>query len=451
MPPAPPPSALRIDAARVLDAPSAETDARHTSLLLDLRDHSSPSDVLPAGCVHARARVLARGTAAEIDAHPAARGAQTIVLPDHVVLPAFVNAHAHLDLTHIGPRTADPTRPFPAFVDLVRRERLDTPDAIAASVRMGVVAALRGGVAAVGDIAGAVHGRASAHAALALAASPLWGVSYVEFFAVGASAERALPALDAALHDAAPAFASPRLRLGVQPHAPYSVGVAGYQHAWRLAAQRDFPFATHLAETPGEREFIARGEGDFRDFLASLGLWDDLARADVGHGLSPVQHLARTLPAPRPGDPPRLAAHVNDLGPGDLQTLRDAGLAVAYCPRASDFFGVAAPLGPHPYRTLLDAGVPVALGTDSIINLPGGTTTLSTLDQARYLHARDATDPMLLLRMATLHGAAALGLDPSRVLLAEGAEPAGIIAVRAPSLYGVFEGNAPPTLLVLGK
>jgi cytosine/adenosine deaminase-related metal-dependent hydrolase len=451
MPPAPPPSVLRIDAARVLDALTTDHHAPATSLLLELGEHSSSSGFLPTGCIHARTRVLARGTTAEVNAHPAARAAQALALPDHVVLPAFVNAHTHLDLTHIGPRPPDPALPFPAFVDLVRNERLDSPDTIAASVRLGVHASLRGGVAAVGDIAGAVLGRASPHAALALAASPVWGVSYVEFFAVGASAGRALPALDAALHDAAPAFTSSRLRLGVQPHAPYSVGREGYRHAWRIAAQHDLPFATHLAETAAEREFIARGEGHFRDFLASLGLWDDLARADVGHGLSPVQHLARTLPPPQRGDPPRLAAHVNDLGPGDLQALRDAGLAVAYCPRASDYFGVAASLGPHPYRTLLDAGVPVALGTDSIINLPGGTSTLSTLDEARYLHARDGTDPMLLLRMATLHGAAALGLDTSRVLLAQGAEPAGIIAVRAPSLYGVFEGVAPPTLLVLGK
>jgi cytosine/adenosine deaminase-related metal-dependent hydrolase len=47
----------------------------------------------------------------------------------------------------------------------------------------------------------------------------------------------------------------------------------------------------------------------------------------------------------------------------------------------------------------------------------------------RLLHARDGTDPALLLRMATLNGARALGLPDRLFTLAPGSTPAGILAV----------------------
>lgn len=131
-----------------------------------------------------------------------------------------------------------------------------------------------------------------------------------------------------------------------------------------------------------------------------------------------------------------------------LNYLSDAALAAlvgglsgnrpcvpVYCPRASAYFGHPAPgHAAHRYRDLLAAGVPVAIGTDSAILL-GDAPSISVLDELRFLHRRDATDPRTLVAMATAHGARAIGVDPMQVRLpkacATGAR--ALVAVRLAS------------------
>jgi cytosine/adenosine deaminase-related metal-dependent hydrolase len=57
---------------------------------------------------------------------------------------------------------------------------------------------------------------------------------------------------------------------------------------------------------------------------------------------------------------------------------------------------------------MLDAGVNVCLGTDSLASNP----SLSILDELRFLHRNHPkVDRSLLLRLGTIHGAKALGLE----------------------------------------
>lgn len=378
-----------------------------------------------------RTRVLAVGTPEEVDRHPAK--AQAVAgLPGHVLTPAFVNAHAHLDLTHIGPQ---PRSSFATFVDLVRSRRLIEADAIRDSVLLGARLSIAGGVAAVGDIAGAVRGAASIEPYLALRESQLSGVSFCEFFAMGESVPRALARVDDVAKSAG-ALPPSRIRFGLQPHAPYSVSLSGYRHALARAEQGHLPIATHLAESIEERAFIAEATGPQRRLLEALGLWNDSLLAEFGLGKTPVAHLASVL---RDRSTPMLLVHLNDLSDADVGLLCELNarvpIHVAYCPRSSEFFGASEVFGPHRYRELLAAGINVCLGTDSILNLPEGHACgdkgrISPLDDARLLRRRDATPPSTLLEMLTVRGARALGLEPSRLTLAPGAEIEGICALE---------------------
>ncbi|MBY0261785.1 MAG: amidohydrolase family protein, partial [Phycisphaerales bacterium] len=142
----------------------------------------------------------------------------------------------------------------------------------------------------------------------------------------------------------------------------------------------------------------------------------------------------------------RLAVvHVNDATDAAIGLLAKTGASVVYCPRASAYFAAESRFGPHRYRDMLAAGIPVALGTDSIVNLPASAAAtpaespqgrgISIFDEMRLLHARDGTDPFTLIQMATINGAKAIGLDPAAFSFASagkvGGEIQGVIGVEA--------------------
>lgn len=427
------PHVLRIDAAAVADAASGVIAPG--SLLLRVDTGSLA--------------VLASGSPEELARAGLPPPDRTLALPDALLIPGLVNAHTHLDLSHIGPVPHDPGDGFVAWVDHIRAARRVEPDAIADAVRLGVDLSLRGGTAAVGDIAGAPRARLTDTPARVLGASPLAGVSFIEFFGIGRSAAACVERLSAWARDELPALAESlrgtRVRVGLQPHAPNTVDLGVYRWAGAIARAHALPLATHLAETPEEREFVARGTGPQRAMLEGFGLWDESVLDHVGKGRHPVEHLGGFL-----GEHRVLCAHVNDATDGAIATLARTRTPVAYCPRASRYFDAATRFGPHRYLDMLDAGVPVCLGTDSIVNLDT-PDRISVLDEMRLLHRRDGADPWRLLAMATTHGARALGLDPTR--LAFGPGPlAMLLAVPVPpgspdAWAGAMGDDSAPSIL----
>ena len=209
--------------------------------------------------------------------------------------------------------------------------------------------------------------------------------------------------------------------MGVQPHAPYSAGPDLY----RAALASGLPLSTHLAESMAERELLTRGTGPMRAFLESIGVWSDEVAARFGAARTSVDFLREFVGS---GEAIVLA-HVNDADDADLELLARSRCSVVYCPRSHEYFGNDVELGPHRYREMLASGINVALGTDSIINVPEEEShRLSTLDEMRLLWERDGTDPQTLLRMATVNGARALGLNESLFDFSAG-EIAGVAAV----------------------
>lgn len=372
-------------------------------------------------------------------------------LPTKALLPAFANAHTHLDLTHVGPREYDPTDPrgFASWIDMVRRERVFDPAAIRASVMLGVEKSLLGGVAAVGDIAGAMR----TEPVDALRDSALAGVSFVEFFGLG---ERQRAAVDSMreIVERGPVVAD-GVRLGVQPHALYSAGPEVFRAAQKLSVAHGVAMSTHLAESAEEWGLITGGRGALVDFLRSVGVeWNEPTST------SPVNRFGVVG-----ASGPWLIAHANALGSFDAMLLMMLCRAVAYCPRGFGYFRHELSIGPHPWRRLLRAGVRVCIATDSIINLPPAQADrISPLDDARRVFRAERTfEPdadrefaSLLIRMITSEGARALtmnsglfNLRPGPIMGLVAVEVGeGIIQRRLPQV-AALESDAPPELLAL--
>lgn len=381
-----------------------------------------------------------------------------LTLHDRVIIPALVNAHTHLDLSHIGPIAHDPGEGFVKWVDIIRANRKDDDHAIREAVALGIEFSLAGGSIAVGDIAGAPAGRITDAPAHELADSPIFGVSYLEFFGIGKTAPGAIKKIEHYLRETYPesakAIAGKGVQIGLQPHAPNTVDRSVYRWACAAAHSRSMPLSTHLAETPEERQFIAAGTGPQRELLERLGVWDDSILDHIGHGHHPVEHLREILDAGKE-HAPMLVAHVNDATDEAIAILALTNTAVAYCSRASEYFGAATHFGPHRYQDMLAAGIRVCLGTDSIVNLDT-PDRISILDEIRLLARRDGTDSKSLLAMGTTNGAIALGLDEDRFTLAAGTLPFGLLALpikpgQTNAWNGAMHSNEPPEWVCIGS
>jgi cytosine/adenosine deaminase-related metal-dependent hydrolase len=406
---------VRIEAVAVVDAAGV---------------FSSPGAILVQN--HA---ILAAGTVDEIRTIPATC---VVDCSQAVVLPAFVNAHTHLDLTHIGPVPFNGS--FRDWVDGVRAQRMFEADALVESVEQGITCSKVGGTGILGDIAGV----GSTIPGQVLADSGMPGVSYIELFGIGdPRVQSACDQIESIVKHTPPQRGN--MRYGLQPHAPYSCGEAVY----RAALGSDWPVATHLAETLEEIRFVQDATGPLADLLRELGVWHESIRPCGTH---PVDALRPVF-----GDRRIVAAHLNYVDDAHLDALAPSNVSVAYCPRASAYFGHPHEQHPaHRYREMLQVGINVALGTDSILCL-GTPGRMSVLDEMRFLFERDATDPMTLLRMGTINGARALGVNPEAVMLSPGptvgllaidVEQHGALAAASDAMRAVLESSAQPRWMV---
>jgi cytosine/adenosine deaminase-related metal-dependent hydrolase len=298
-------------------------------------------------------------------------------LGDVAILPGFVNAHTHLDLSGLRGK-CPPCADFAAWLRQVIVHRCSmTPQQIEADVRAGLAESLRYGTTLLGDISG------DGGSWDVLANAPLRAVVFREMLGLPeARATGAWERLDRWLESRIP---TRTCRPGVSPHAPYSVRFSLFV----AASTRGVPVAVHLAETAAEQELLLFHRGEFVAFLRDLDVWapDGLAEN--------TQHVLNLLD----GLSPTLLVHCNYLSPS---ASIPRNCTIIYCPRTHSAFGHP----PHPFRHFLQRGIRVALGTDSLASNPD----LSILAEMRHVYRLHPDVPGdVLLRMATLWGAEALG------------------------------------------
>ena len=338
-------------------------------------------------------------------------------LGNNLVMPAMVNAHAHLNLTSIGfrPYRGD----FIEWIMMVTIEVAAQDDAaITEAVTHGANLSKSAGVAWIGDIA---------RTPLAIdvrCATGLGGTSFLELFGMVDPDDSFQRTLESASHiDSS---------FGLQPHAPYSAARLLYERA----ASTGKPLSTHLAETTAEIEFVRDANGPFVDLLRSFDKWDGSFEATELH---PIDYL------PLDKGQSWVIAHCNYINDEHIQLFAESrNVSIAYCPVASDYFQHTG----HRYHDLLDAGANVCLGTDSIIcQSAAEAQPLGILPQMRHLYRRDRTDPELLLRMATANGHRALNTGANGSL--QSGQPAELIAVefdpsdKTDPLIQILENDSP--------
>lgn len=327
-------------------------------------------------------------------------GTETDVLPDsaHIdsfcdfqdalIVPGFVNAHAHLDLTcYRGQLPAGPLWPWIETLIELRRapgaaeRELD-------SVAEGIQESIEHGVTCIGDIT------RMPMPARTLAHSPMRGVSFVELISGAMVQPNDAVSLEARVKELAALDSPGKFVTGVSPHAPYSVTPRDLRSVFELTAKENRPLAMHYLETIEEREWLRGSGGPLAEFLDRMGA-PNLERRSA-------MQMAQTLVDDSLWAKNSLLAHVNYASDDDIRRLARRFVSVVWCPRAHRYYGHHG----HPWKNMIDAGINVCLGTDSAACVP----TLSILDELREIRRQESSiSAELLFRMGTANGAKALG------------------------------------------
>lgn len=363
--------------------------------------------VAPAGVLHGHAvlvageRIVAIVPAAEADARYAA--VQTVRLPSHVLIPGLVNAHTHAAMSLLRGIADDV--PLQAWLQdhiWPREARFVTPDFVFDGTLLAAAEMLLGGITSCADMY--FHPVDAARAYEASGMRAMLGIPVLDFptpYAADADdyLQHGLAARDQ-FADVA------RLRFALAPHAPYTVGDVTWGKIIMYARQLDLPIITHLAETRAEVDEAVRTTGA-----------TPLARLDA---------LGATGPT-------FIAIHAVHVTPADIALLAAQGSSVVHCPASN----MKLASGIAPLQALHDAGINVALGTDggasnNRLDLFAEMRLASLLSKVTTGDAA-SIPAATALRMATLDGARALGLDAATGSIEPGKQ-ADLVAIDLDSV-----------------
>jgi 5-methylthioadenosine/S-adenosylhomocysteine deaminase len=334
-------------------------------------------------------------------------------LGDAILLPGLVNVHTHLELTVMRGFLEDCR--FAAWIDRLRHSRSQalTDEMLLDSARFGIVEGLEAGITTYADTC------YSGVVMRAMREMGVRGVMFQEVFGPDpARADESMRDLEARVMTL-DAGQSDLVRLGVSPHAPYTVSDRLYESAARFAHRRGFPLAMHVAESEGEHACVVDGGGDFSDGLRKRGI------TTARRARSPIALLEERGAL----DEGALLIHCVRVDDADIGIIARHRCAVAHCPASNAKFGH----GVAPILPMIESGVTVGIGSDSVAS----NNRMDLLDEARLavlIHRattrrHDAFGAEQALELATMGGARALGLQ-DRVGSLEVGKDADLAAFR---------------------
>ena len=313
-----------------------------------------------------------------------------VELPTHLLIPGMVNLHAHAAMNLMRGIADDlPLMRWLQEAIWPTEARHASTTFVRDGTRLAAAEMLRGGVTTCNDMY--FHPEAAAEAFAEMGMRAVVGMVMIDFPTAYASdpddyLRKGLRARDQWT-------SHPLLDFSIAPHAPYTVSDASFERTRAIADELELPIHIHVHETQQE-----------------------IADAIAAHGCRPLSRLARLGML---GEN-TIAVHAVHLDDTDLALLTRHDCSVAHCPTSNMKLGS----GIAPVPRLLSAGLRVGLGTD-------GAASNNRLDMfhemrhAALLAKAAALDPTAVpahaaLRMATLDGARALGLDERIGSIAKG-------------------------------
>ncbi|HEX7025952.1 MAG TPA: TRZ/ATZ family hydrolase [Gammaproteobacteria bacterium] len=331
------------------------------------------------------------------------RASHTVELPQHALLPGFINAHTHSPMSLFRGMADD----MPLMDWLQKRiwpaeGRWVDENFVEDGALLAIAEMLRSGTTCFADMyffpdqIAKTAQRTGIRACVGLIVldfPTVWAADADEYISKG------LELHDQLLND-------PLVTTMFAPHAPYTVSDGPLSRVRVLADELDIPVMSHVHETAFE-----------------------VAQAEQNDGRRPLARLESLGLV----SPSLMAVHMTQLNEEEIHRLAEHGAHVIHCPESN----MKLASGFCPVQTLLDAGVNVALGTDGAAS-NNDLDMIGEMRSAALLAKNVAGDASALpafkaLKMATLNGAIALGLA-ERIGSLEAGKYADIIAIDLDSL-----------------
>lgn len=302
-------------------------------------------------------------------------------LPGHILIPGLINTHGHAAMTLLRGLADDlPLMEWLTEHIWPAEQRLVCDEFVAVGTELAIAEMLLNGTTCFSDMyfyPDVVARTAHQHKVRAHISPPVlefpsaWASNADEYI------EKGLKLRDNYRNH-------PLIQVGFGPHAPYTVSDESLSRIGILANELDATIQIHLHETAQE-------------------ITDALAES----GKRPLQRLADlNLLSPR-----LQCVHMTQIDESDIALLSEFGCHVLHCPESN----LKLASGISPISKLLDAGINVALGTDGAasnndLNMLGEMRTAALLAKVQSENATSVPAHQAL-RMATLNGAKALGID----------------------------------------
>jgi len=309
-----------------------------------------------------------------------------------ILCPGFVNAHCHLELSHLKGKVQEKTG-IGGFIGAINRLRSEDEQIRIKAMNVADRKMWASGIAAVGDIS---------NSDLSLSVKQNSKIKYHTFVeAFGFHPSRAERAFSHAV-DVCQKFTSNNLPASVVPHSPYSVSEELFEKIKAEAVRKQSLFSIHNQESEGESEFYLAGTGPIaRHLQENLGI-------DISHwkptGESSLKSILKYIPEKNI----LLLVHNTFTGKEDLESLKKERLLAntffVLCPNSNLYIENHLP----PAEYFSNEALKICLGTDSLASNHG----LSVLDEMITLQRQFSSLSIEeLIKWATINGAEALQLD----------------------------------------
>lgn len=311
-----------------------------------------------------------------------ARGIKEIERYEGVLVPGFVNAHCHLELSHLFGKIAQQTG-LPSFVSKIVAQRAADNEVVIAAMKAADQQMYENGIVAVGDISNELISNEVKKA------SQLYYHTFIEVFGFN---QPSAPIIENALKlkaEYAP------LKTSIVPHAPYSVSEELFAEIRKHTEFGDV-LSIHNQETLAEAEFFEKGTGSFAAMYERM----QVPKASYhGNGKNSLRYHLPQLPQNN-----LILVHNTFTTQQDIVFAQEQHSFLYWCLCANANLYIENSL--PDVAMLSNFGIKIVLGTDSLAS----NHQLSILAEMQTLQQYKKVPFEELLTWATINGAKALNI-----------------------------------------